>query len=257
MKRVTHHGRETAYRVFDRGADGATVLFIHGSGGTSGIWKSQHRLADEHRIVTLDLSGHAKSDDVNSDPGYETLSAYVDDVIAVAEATDTDTVVGHSMGGAVALQAVLNRDLTPDRLGLVGTGARLAVLEDLLAWLETDFDRAIEFLHKPDRLFHDPDPRLVELSLAAIDDVGQSVTARDFQTCHSFDVRDSIDEITVPTLAIVGEHDKLTPRRYHEYLADELPDCRLAIVEDAAHLAMLEQPQAFNAALSSFLSAAD
>ncbi len=254
MKHVTHHGRETAYRVFDRGADGATVLLIHGSGGTSGIWKSQHRLADEHQIVTIDLSGHGESEDVSSAPGYETLSAYVDDVLAVADATDADTLVGHSMGGAVALQAVLDRDIAPDRLGLVGTGARLAVLDDLLRWLESDFDRAIEFLHDPDRLFHDPDPRLVELSLAAINDVGQSVTSRDFQTCHSFDVRDSIDEIAVPTLSIVGEHDKLTPRRYHEYLADEMPDCQLAIVEDAAHLAMLEQPTAFNAALSSFIS---
>ncbi|MEF8780214.1 MAG: alpha/beta hydrolase, partial [Haloferacaceae archaeon] len=48
-------------------------------------------------------------------------------------------------------------------------------------------------------------------------------------------------------------HDRLTPPWYHEYLAEEIPDCELAHVEDAAHLAMLEQPTAFNAALEEFL----
>jgi len=84
-------------------------------------------------------------------------------------------------------------------------------------------------------------------------DTGRAVTERDFLTCHTFDERDRLGEIDVPSLAIVGEGDQLTPPRYHEYLASELPDAALAIVDDAAHMAMLEQPQAFNAALHRFL----
>ncbi|TKX51717.1 alpha/beta hydrolase, partial [Halorubrum sp. SP3] len=41
MERVTHDGRETAYRRFDRGGDGPTVCLVHGSGGTKDVWKSQ------------------------------------------------------------------------------------------------------------------------------------------------------------------------------------------------------------------------
>ncbi|RDI72760.1 alpha/beta fold hydrolase [Halopelagius longus] len=253
MESVTHHGRETVYRTADRGGDGPTVLFVHGSGGTKDVWKSQLRIADEYPVVTLDLSGHGESDDANAEPGYETLSAYVDDVLAVSEETGASVFVGNSLGGAVALTAVLQREASPDALVLAGAGAKLSVLDDLLAWLGDDFERAVEFLHEPDRLFHDASEKYVEQSREAMFGVGQAVTERDFLTCHGFDVRGKLDDVEVPTLALVGEHDKLTPRSYHEYFVRELPDCELAVVEDAAHLAMLEEPTAFNAALTEFL----
>jgi len=257
MDGVTHHGRRTAYRRSDRsGAEGGksgALLCIHGSGGSSGVWKSQFRLADRRSVVALDLSGHGASEDVDADPGYGCLSAYTDDVVAVARETDARVLVGNSLGGAVALTVALERDLPLDGLVLAGTGARLAVLDDLLRWLESDFDRAVEFLHEPDRLFHDPDERYLDLSRAAMREAGRVVTSRDFHTCHVFDVRDRLDEVEVPALAVVGENDRLTPPWYHEFLAEELPDCGLAAVEDAAHLVMLEQPAAFNAAVTEFL----
>ncbi|MFC6770853.1 alpha/beta fold hydrolase, partial [Halorubrum pallidum] len=80
------------------------------------------------------------------------------------------------------------------------------------------------------------------------------VTARDFRTCHAFDARDRLDEVNVPSLAVVGEHDALTPPAYHEYLADRIDDCECTVIDDAAHLAMLERPAGFNAALSRFLT---
>jgi pimeloyl-ACP methyl ester carboxylesterase len=253
METVPHHGRKAAYRTADRGGDGPTVLFVHGSGGTGGVWKSQNRIADEYPVAALDLSGHGESEDVDAEAGYETLSAYVDDVLAVADETDATVFVGNSLGGAVVLTAALERDPSPDALVLAGAGAKLSVLDDLLSWLRADFERAVEFLHEPDRLFHDASDAYVDVSREAMLDVGRAVTERDFRTCHEFDVRGSLGELDVPTLALVGEHDHLTPRSYHEYLATEIPDCELAVVEDAAHLAMLERPTAFNAALTDFL----
>jgi pimeloyl-ACP methyl ester carboxylesterase len=256
MKTVTHQGRATAYRRWFRGdpADaGPTVLFVHGSGGSHGVWKAQTRLAGDYPVVALDLSGHGASDDVDADAGGEALAAYGDDVAAVARETDADVLVGNSLGGAVAMTLALERELTLDGLVLAGTGARLSVLEDLLVWLDEDFERAIEFLHEPDHLFHDPDERDLELSKEAMHDAGRAVTSRDFQTCHQFDVRGELGEIDVPALAVVGEHDQLTPRHYHDYLAEQIPDCEVAVVDDAAHLAMLERPEAFNETLESFL----
>ena len=253
MERVTHHGRETAYRVSDRGGEGPGLLCVHGSGGAAGVWKSQSRLADRTPVVTLELSGHGESDDVNATGGPDALEAYVEDVVAVAEETDARVLVGNSLGGAVSMWTALERDLPIEGLVLAGTGARLSVLDDLLAWLADDFDRAVEFLHADDRLFHAPDDRTLELSKEAMRRAGPAVTERDFRTCHTFDVRDRVGELDVPALAIVGEHDQLTPLWYHEYLADEMPNCSLAVVEDAAHLAMLERPEAFNAALDAYL----
>ncbi|OYR38041.1 alpha/beta hydrolase [Halorubrum sp. Ib24] len=253
MQRVTHDGRDTAYRVSDRGGDGPTVCSVHGSGGSKDVWKAQARLSDRFPTVALDLSGHGDSDDVDEPAGAETLDAYADDVVAVAEATGATVLCGNSLGGAVALWIALERDLPLDGLVLAGTGAKLAVAEPLLDALETEFDRAIDLLHEPDRLFHDAPAEYVELSRAGMRECGRAVTERDFRTCHAFDVRDRLDEIASPSLAVVGEHDALTPPAYHDYLADRIDDCERAAIEGAAHLAMLERPAAFNAALSSFL----
>ncbi len=253
MERTTHDGRDTAYRVSDRGGDGPTVCCVHGSGGSKDVWKAQARVSDRWPVVALDLYGHGDSADVDTAPGRETLDAYADDVVAVAEATGATVLCGNSLGGAVALWVALERDLALDGLVLAGTGAKLAVTEELLDPLATDFDRAIDLLHEPDRLFHDPPPEYVELSRAGMRDCGRAVTERDFRTCHAFDVRDRLGAASVPALAVVGEHDTLTPPAYHDYFAERLADCERATVEDAAHLAMLERPTAFNAALTAFL----
>lgn len=253
METVDHRGRETAYRLSDRGGDGPPLLCVHGSGGTAAVWTAQRRLADRMPVAALDLSGHGESDDVDATAGPEALEAYADDVVAVADAVDARVLVGNSLGGAVALWVALERDLPLEGLVLAGAGARLAVLDDLLEWLADDFDRAVEFLHADDRLFHDPDDRYVDRSTAAMRETGRAVTERDFRTCHAFDVRDRVGEVDVQAVAVVGEYDRLTPRRYHEFLADEMPDCELRMVGGAAHLAMLERPAAFNGAVESLL----
>lgn len=254
MERVSHHGRSTAYRYSDR-SDGASpgLCCIHGSGGSHAVWKGQFRLADRTPVAAVDLSGHGESDDVDAAAGYETLSAYTDDVAAVVEATDCSVLVGHSLGGAVALWATLERDLDLEGVVLTATGPRLPVLSDLLDWLATDFEYAVEFLHGPDRLFHDPETELERESRRLLTETGPEVVRRDFYTCNQFNVLGRLDEIDLPAAAVVGEYDKLTPLRYHEYFALELPNCSLLRIEDAAHLVMLEQPEAFNAALSAFL----
>lgn len=253
MERVSHHGRKTAYHMSDRGGAGPRILFIHGSGSTHRIWKSQFRLSDEFPLAALDLGGHGRSEDFDATPGWSTLSAYADEVLAVAESCNAEILIGNSLGGAVVQHIAIERDVTFDGFVLVGTGARLAVLEDLRVWLESDFDRAVEFLHGSGRLFHEADDELVELSKSAMRDCGQSVVRRDFLTCHSFDVRDQVASITAPTLAVTGEHDQLTPPWFHEFLADELPDCANTEIAEAAHLSMLEQPDAFNDLLEDFL----
>lgn len=253
MQTVVHHGRETAYTTTTGDENRGTICFVHGSGGSSDVWQFQRRLGEEYRVVTLDLSGHGESADIDASPGYTTLSAYADDVLAVAAETDAEFLVGNSLGGAVVLHVLLERDFDPDAVVLTGTGARLGVLEDLLEWLESDFERAVEFLHAPDRLFHDPDERVLEISRERMYDCGRAVTARDFRTCHRFDVRSKLSRIDTPTLVLYGEHDRLTPPRYHEALADGVRDATLEEIEDTAHLAMLERPRAFNEKTAAFL----
>ncbi len=255
MQTVSVNLRTIAFRSVDLGGSDRTLVFVHGSGGNKAIWKSQHRLADRYQIVTLDLSGHGASDDVSTPPGPDTLSAHVADLAAVSQAVQADVLVGNSLGGAVVMQALIDEAVAPEAAVLVGSGAKLAVLQQLRTWLAEDFDRAIEFLQGENRLFADPDEALEAASKAAMRDCGRAVTERDFLTAHHFDVRDRLSEIAVPTLAVCGERDQLTPVRYHAYLAKNIEHGAFATVPNAAHLVMLDRPTAFNHALASFVDA--
>ncbi|PSP95925.1 alpha/beta hydrolase [Halobacteriales archaeon QS_4_62_28] len=253
METVTHDGRKTAYRLVEGDASGPTTLYVHGSGGTHRLWSPQYGPnGPAHPAVAVDLSGHGESEDIDAPPGPETLAAYVSDVVAVASETAPAVLVGTSLGGAVVLQTVLERECKPQALVLAGTGAKLAVLDALREDLATDFEAAVDFLHAEERLFFDPSGRVREHSTRRMTAVGQAVTRRDFETCHRFDVRDRLDEIDVPTLAVCGEHDHLTPPAYHESLTAKVPEATMATVPKAAHLAMAERPTAFNEALAGF-----
>ncbi|SFS08519.1 Pimeloyl-ACP methyl ester carboxylesterase [Halomicrobium zhouii] len=261
MDTVAHDGRTTAFRRTSGAGESvgdATILYVHGSGATHRAWAHQYGPdGPRHPAAAVDLSGHGDSVDVDTDPGPETLTAYVADVTAVARETNADVFVGNSLGGAVVLQAVLDGVVSPSALVLAGTGARLTVHEHLRELLAQDFGRAVDFLHGDDRLFHDAGAETVERSKAEMRNVGQRITRRDFLTCHAFDVRDRLDRIGVPTLAVCGEYDQLTPPEYHEYLADNVWNGQFETVPDAAHLAMVERPDEFDEAVADFLDSVE
>lgn len=249
METVTHDGRTTAYHSAD--GDTPTVCYIHGAGGSHRVWSKQFD-GENLSAVAPDLSGHGDSDDVSAAAGSETVEAFADDVVAVCEASDATVLCGNSMGGAIALWIALERDLDLDALVLADSGAKLGVDPAFLETLASDFEAAIETLHAPGMLFFEPTEALVKDSLESLDAAGRSITLRDFETCDSFDVRDRLDEIELPTLALCGEHDKLTPPKFHEYLVDALPNGKFRTIEGAAHMPMLERPDAFNEAIRSF-----
>lgn len=250
MPIVEHDGRDTAYRVLSGDTD-SRLLCIHGSGGSGDVWAGLE--ATHLDAVAVDLSGHGGSADIDVPAGPDALAAYADDVVTVAHATDVDVLVGHSLGGAVALRVALESTLDPTALVLVGTGAKLGVHEAIRTALAEDFEGAIESLHEPDRLFHENQPADVERSKSLMRETGQAVTRRDFLTCHAFDVRDRLGEVRQPTLAVTGEHDGLTPVAFHEYLAVGVQDGCLEVLPDAAHYSFLEQPAAFTNTVARFL----
>jgi len=253
METVFHDGRETAYRLAGAEGDGPTTVYVHGSGGNHRLWGPQYAPdGPAQPAVSVDLSGHGVSDDIETEPGTETLDAYAADVAAVARETDADVVVGNSLGGAVVIRLILTGQYRPEGVVFAGSGAKLTVHERIRSLLTEDYEGLIDFLHEDSRLLYRGDSDLIEQSTDAMRGAGQDVTRRDFLSCHTFDARDRLDEIDLPALAVVGEHDNLTPPAYHEYLAETLPDCELTTLDDAAHLAMIEQPAAFNTAVSAF-----
>lgn len=255
MQNVRHDGRETTYRRTDFGNDAPPVVYVHGSGGSHEVWVHQYGRRENVRpAVALDLSGHGESDDIDTDPGRETLDAYADDVHAVAREVNAGVLVGNSLGGAVVLHLLIERDIEPEAVVLCGTGAKLGVTEKLRDLLRDNLEGVAEFLHGADMLFHDASEEDRQASKASLHEAGREVTHRDFMSCAAFDVRQQLDTVEVPCLAITGEYDQLTPTSFHSYLAEEMPMCEQMTVADAAHLSMLEQPERWNTSVNSFLT---
>jgi 3-oxoadipate enol-lactonase len=252
MATVTHDGRGTAYWS-DESTGGPVVLFVHGSGQRHDVWRNQTG-SDGYTAVTVDLSGHGESEDVATEAGPETMAAYVADVAAVAREVDADVIAGHSLGGAVAQTLVLEDAYDPEAVVLAGTGAKLGIGEDVGALLGEDVEPILQFMRSANVLFEDTDHPAAGPTDDLMREVGIEMLRRDLSTCDTFDVRDRLDEITVPALCIVGDNDSLTPPTFSEYLVDNLPNAEYAEVPGTSHMAMLENSEAFNDGLDEFLA---
>ncbi len=237
----------------ERGARGLPIIFVHGAGSNHLIWGAQVRaLGDLARAIAVDLPGHGQS----SPPGRDTIDAYRDAVLGLLDALALDRaiVVGHSMGGAIAQTLALSH---PDRvagLGLVGTGARLRVLPAILDGIlsPSEFDVTVrlivEYSFAPSA-----DAAWQQLAEAQLRACPPQVTHGDFVACNAFDVMPRLAEIRARTLVLCGTEDRLTPVKYSEFLAAQIPHARLTRVAGAGHSVMLERAEEVNRALVEFV----
>ena len=232
-------------------AEGTPVVLIHGAGGNRLLWGSQLRgLSSAQRVVALDLPGHGRSDE----PGMVTIGSYAQVVAEVLGHLGSAAVlVGHSMGGGVALQLALEWPGLVAGLVLLGTGGRLRVAPSLLAGLQADFPSAVgaitELAFAPITA-----STIRKRGEAVLLGAGSATLLADFQACDSFDVLARLGEIHFPCLVICGAEDRLTPVKYSESLARGIPGARLQVIPSAGHMAMLEQPAAVSQFILTFVS---
>jgi pimeloyl-ACP methyl ester carboxylesterase len=234
-----------------RGAQGTPVVFVHGAAGSHLHWGLQvHALGEVARAVALDLPGHGRS----APPGYASVAAYRDVVLGLLDALGFEraVIVGHSMGGAIAQTLALSH---PDRvagLGLVGTGARLRVLQAILDGVLNDL-AATASLVVENSFASDLDPEFQKRAEEEFCACPANVTHGDFSACNQFDVMARLAEIRVPTLVLCGREDRMTPPKYSVYLATQLPRAYLVLIDHAGHSVMIEQPDETNVALLDFV----
>lgn len=252
MPTIKVQGRSLFYRLSDdnlRG-DRAPLALIHGAGGTHMHWPAELRRLAGWNVYALDLPGHGKSEG----PGRDTVEAYREVVYQFCQALGLSRVVlaGHSMGGAIALDFALRY---PNRLAgliLVGTGAKLrvtpAILDGLLVDSPSAFRLLAQYAHGGD-----PSDQLRRIYLQRLMDSDPQVVHGDFVACDRFDIRAHLAQIATPSLLICGLEDRLTPPKYSEYLAAQMPDTQLELVPKAGHMVMLEAPTSVAAAVLPFL----
>jgi pimeloyl-ACP methyl ester carboxylesterase len=261
------------------------AVFLHGSALRTDAWYYQLEGIGEHRLVFYDLRGHG----VSQPRGEKdfTIKTLAEDLLEVIEACDLDEVVlvGHSVGGMIALDLcghrpelmgsliqglVLSNTTYRPAVETLAGGAAIAHLERLT---RRPFDGLGTHHHRLDRLrriIKPSDAIFMMVSFAAFgprasakqidftyDMLAETPTDIIFDLIKSyrqFDVRDLLQDITVPALVIGAEHDRLTVSDASRHLAEQLPKAELVMLEDCGHMTMLERHHEFNVMLERFLN---
>jgi len=242
-------GKDTYYRQNGEiSADRTSVIFVHGAGGTGKNWAYQLAGIDGYNLIALDLPGHGRSEGSADD----VIQGYSEFIWSFAQALGLGqfVIVGHSMGGAIAMELALTYPKAIKGLIIVDSGARLRVNPYTFEVLS----RGEHPLENIKNTYSEKASELVLKEAAEeMKTIPTGVFLADFKACNAFNIMDRIKEINHPALVICGEDDQMTPVKYSNYLADELRQSTLTIVQDAGHMAMLEQPDLVNQAMRSFL----
>jgi pimeloyl-ACP methyl ester carboxylesterase len=278
QQEIVLHGHRVSYRTAGDGAE--VVLLIHGIVGCAAQWDQViPLLADRFTVVAPDLLGHGQSAKPRGDYSLGAYAASVRDLL-VALGHRRATVVGHSLGGGVAMQFAYEYPPFAERLVLVSSGGlgrevhpilraatlpgsevvlpviaheRLhgvaATLAGALGRIGLRFGEDLAEMARGYGSLADAGARMafIHTLRAVLDVTGQRVSAID---------RLYLAEL-LPSLVIWGDRDPLIPVE-HAHIADrELPHNRLEIFEGAGHFPQLSDPVRFAYTLIDFIEATE
>ncbi|MEJ2746377.1 MAG: alpha/beta hydrolase [Anaerolineae bacterium] len=231
-------------------SDLPTVGLLHGAGSSHLGWPSGLRRLTDFAVLGMDLPGHGRS----HPPGRRTIDDYaaVITTLLYRQKIARAILIGHSMGGAIAQTIALRHPQLVAGLVLIGTGAKLPVSNVILQQTLTDFRVVTDFITKYSWSLDAPPP-LVAKAHDVLLQTPPDVLHDDFVACNAFDVRDQLEKIGVPTLVVAGSIDKMTPPKFGHYLAEQIPQAELHLVEGGGHMMMLEQAGEVTAVITKFL----
>jgi pimeloyl-ACP methyl ester carboxylesterase len=255
-------GVEFAY--IDAG-EGPVVLLLHGFPFDKSMWTDQIEAltAGGFRAVVPDLSGLGETKAVGE---ISTMDDMARDAAALLDLLEVNQAVvcGLSMGGYVAFEFA---HLFPSRVrGLVLAGTRAQADNEqeragreqqvqtmLRAGMVPISIATLPKLLAPKTLAEKPEVvKRVRKMITQSDPKGASAAQRGMAARR--DYTGDLSQIKVPTLIIVGREDPIRPVSDAEFIHKRIANSRLEIIEDAAHMTNLEQPEVFNDAVASFLN---
>jgi proline iminopeptidase len=274
---------DTSLWVVDRGpADGLPLIVLHGGPGLDHHEFADHLdpLADRGiRLLLTDLRANGRSEPCPASTW--TLERMAQDVIMLALALKLGryAVLGHSYGAFVALQnavdypgmaaATVVSGGVPSTRWLDGVADALATFEpaDLRAQVAASWDREAQVRTARDvgDLMHDQwpfhfsdprDRRIAAYETATAGAVYSPEVLRHFATADTggLDVEDRLAEVTQPVLVLAGRHDRVCPVTASEHMVRLLPNGRLHVFEDSAHMMFVEEPSAYVDVVGGFLA---
>jgi pimeloyl-ACP methyl ester carboxylesterase len=267
------HGRQVAYV---QEGNGPVLLLIHGIAGTLDNWEPViEPLARNHTVLAPDLPGHGGSEPGAGDYSLGALAAGLRDLL-VALGHDRATLVGHSLGGGIAMQFAYQFPEVAERLVLVcsgglggevslilraatlpGSGSVIAATAALATVIGRSLGRGLAAVGLR------PTPDVAEIARGYA-----SLADRERRTVFLTTLRTVVgaggqrmaggDRFyltgTMPVLIIWGARDPIIPVRHGELAHAAIPASRLEIFEGAGHLPQLESPARFVSVLERFIA---
>jgi len=245
----------------ERGS-GPLLLFLHGLGGNRHSFDRQlDALSDRFRCVAWDVPGYGGSPPMAA----MTFSAFAESLARLIQALGSEphAVIGHSFGGMIA-QAWLSGGGACGKLVLAQTSAafgkpgsqwnedflkaRLAPVDEGLA--PRDFARQLI----TSMFFDRSKAAAIEAAVATMAPLPAATYRQVIECLVAFDERANLERIRAPTLCLAAEHDRTAPAKSVAAMAQRIPGAHYQCLPDAGHLAYVEAPDAFTAAIAAFVA---
>lgn len=271
LHRIELPGAEVNYVEI---GEGEPILFVHGLAGCWRNWlENLPHFGHTHRAIALDLPGFGDSPMPSWPIDMPAYGRLIHDFCEKLGIDGVAALVGNSMGGFAATEAVIERPSRFERLVLV-SAAGISFAEALgreatafassvkAAALVLIGHPSVHFLSRPrsqrigfGRLVNYPNRLRAELLWEQIEpSIGAPGLAQAVSAIAGYDTRHRLPEIEIPTMVVWGLKDRIVPVEaaigYHRLI----PDSRLEIFERTGHLPQLERPSRFDALLDEFLA---
>jgi pimeloyl-ACP methyl ester carboxylesterase len=241
MKRVTRvAGTDVYYRV---AGQGEPVVLVHGLSGSTHWWiRNLPALASSYTVYLVDLPGFGA---MSRFPDQLMLSEMAAWLLQWMDAMHLERIrlIGHSMGGAIAVQCAAQR---PDAISQLVLAAPAAIpVGHLTVWSYVPPLMQAAAAMTPSFL-----PILAYDALRA----GPRTLLRMSRELLTHDLRDELRRVTAPTLLIWGRRDSLVPPSLGHKMRKEIGHAELRIFDIAGHVVMYDRPAAFNREVLAFFA---
>jgi pimeloyl-ACP methyl ester carboxylesterase len=265
LKTMTLHGDRVAYR--DEGT-GEVLLLVHGMGGSSNTWSGViPLLAKKYRVIAPDLLGHGKSDKPRGDYSVGAFAVLLRDLLDALDVPRV-TVIGHSLGGGIAMQFAHQHRQYCERIVLISSGGFgddvgrvlrllslpgselvLPVLASRPAVLAGNALRALmgssdRFKARPSLSNRDNRQAFLRTLRSVVDFRGQAVSALNRLCFHG----------VLPALIISGDQDRVIPVEHARAAHRTLPNSRLHIMSGVQHHPPTERPETVARLIDDFVA---
>lgn len=252
MPTLDSSGTEIYYEIH---GEGPTLLLSHGFSATSKMWRHQvEYFARDYRVIVWDFRGHGRTQSPNDPTAYSEKATVADMALLLDHAEAESAIVGGlSLGGYMSLAFYRTHPERTRALMMFDTGPGFKNDSAREKWNRTA-------LRLADSLERDGLPALYGLSREIVIEDHESAqgiahAARGMLTQRDASVIESLPEIAVPSLVLVGDKDK-PYLDATKYMAAKIPGATKAVVSDAGHASNIDQPAEFNRIVSKFLAEA-